>query len=426
MVFNGNIGTKKIVAEFKQTNKQFLAHHTVCQASNQCTNLEARSTFESTDINNFAHSLLVTINLREWGYEHEFNLKSDTKRNGWVLDYNLDMHLQSLDKSKYQWNVYINPAQSGVVLAVPSRTVAVEANYKIPQEILGKYDASVTTYLDKVKQPNKHSTVGFSGEIKRGSTENSFVTSGALKFSHPNVKELKVTGESELNPDTQSLSGSLLFDVFKTTNQAILVSVNYGNSDRSQRGFNLTSELKVESKELGIDYLFAGHAGANLDRRQLSLSGVASAPTKDARVSSYVSVNDELVEVILTAFNEELIRLTARLDVDKQNAAAEASARILGVEPITGKVEVIGASVKGHVQRGDLIRVNGEITPTKEANLEVLGSGKQLLKTRISFSPQDFLASEYQINDKDFKDIVVRKHRVYYNVSILLTNFILF
>jgi len=152
--------------------------------------------------------------------------------------------------------------------------------------------------------------------------------------------------------------------------------------------------------------LFAGHAGASLDRRQLSASGELSAPTKDARLSSYVSVSDELVEIILTGFNEELVHLNAHLDLDKQSASAEASARILGVEPITGKVEVVGASIKGNVKRGNLVQINGEVTPGSEASLEVIGSGQQLLKTKLSLNTQNFLASEYNINDKDFKQFV--------------------
>lgn len=423
-VFNGNLGNKKTVAELKVTNKVFLASHTVCEGNKQCTNLKAQSVLEAADVNSFSHTLLVTIDLREWGYEHEFNLKSETKRNGWTLEHDLDMHLQSLDKSKYQYNVYIKPSRSGIELAIPSRTIAVEAIYKIPEGVLGKYDASVSAYLDKVNQPNKISKVGFSGEIKRGDSDNSLKSSCTLKFSHPNVKELKVVGTAELNADAQALKSELLFDVFKTTNQALLVAVNYGNSDKSQRGFNLTSELKVESQGLGIKYVFAGHAGASLDRRQLSVSGELSAPTKDSRLSSYVSVTDELVEIILTAFNEELVHLTAKLDFDKQKASVDAKARILGVEPVVGEVEVVGASVKGSIKRGNLVQISGEITAGKEASLRVLGSGKEILSTKLSLSSKDFLAPEYKINDADFKEFVVSlmqfENRAKYNNFVLL------
>lgn len=406
-VFTGNVGSKRIVADLKVTNKVFLASHTVCEGQKQCTNLKAQSELKAADINSFSHSLLVTINLREWGYEHEFNLKSDTIRNGWTLEHDLDMHLESLDKSRYQYNVYIKPSKSGIVLAIPSRTIAVEAVYKIPDGFLGKYDASVSAYLDKVNHPNKISTVGFTGDIKRGASDNSLKSSCTLRFSHPNVKELKVIGDAELNADTQALKSSLKFDVFKATNQALLVSVNYANSDKSQRGFNLTSELRVESKGLNIEYIFAGHAGASFDRRQLSVSGELSAPTKDSRLASYVSVTDENVEIILTAFNEELVHLTAKLDVEKQNAAVTAKARILGVEPVVGNVEVLGASVKGNIKRGDLVQISGEITPGKEASLLILGSGKEILKTKLSLGSKDFLAPEYKINDNDFKQFVV-------------------
>lgn len=405
---NGNVGTKKIVAELKATNKVFLASHTVCEGgSKQCTNLKASSVLESSDLNNFSHTLLVTINLREWGYEHEFNLKSETKRKGWSLDHDLDMHLKSLDKSKYQYNVYIKPSKSGIILAVPSRTIAVEAVYKIPAEGFGKYEASIATYLDKEKQPNKISTVGFSGEIRRGNSENSLKTSCALKFSHPNVKELKVVGSSELDFDSQAVSASLEFDVFRATNQAILVNVKYANTDKSQRGFNVTSELKVESKGLGIEYIVSGHAGASLDRRQLSVSALISAPSKDSRLGSYVSVYDNSVEIILTAFDEELVHLNANFDLEKQKASAEAKGRILGAEPVEGKVELTGASVKGHVQRGNLVKVTGEVTVGKEASLTIVGSGKELLTTKVSLGSENFLASEYKINDQDFKQFVV-------------------
>lgn len=354
------------------------------------------------------HDLIANFDFRKYGYEHAFNLKAITKRNGWVLDHDLEIYLETNEpEKKYTYNSYIKPKESGIKLIIPSRTVAIVTKYEVPSEILGQYEVSVAAYLDEKNQPQKHSTIGFAGKVNRDAKENAFITQWTLKFSHPNVKELKVAGKGELNAAAQTLHGSLLFDVFKTTNEAIAVDVKYGNIDKSQGGFNLTSELTVQSKGLDIDYVFSGHAGANWNRRQISAGGLISAPTQDARLSSYVSVTNELAEIQLIAFNEEMVHLKANLDIEKQKASVLASARLLGVEPIVGNAEIVGASVIANLKRGNLLKVDGEVTVGKQASLLVVGSGKELIKTKLSLSKQDFLATEYVINDADFKQFVV-------------------
>lgn len=401
------MGNQKVVAELKITNKAFNIVHTVCEGNQPCTYLKLESIIKAIELNTFKHELFVTIDLRKWGYEHAYNLKALTERKGWQFNHSLDMNLEAQDKTKYQYNVYVKPSESGIVLTIPSRTIAIETTYKVPEELIGKYEVSCSAYLDKLKQPNKRSTIGFVGSLNRDASENAFKTEWTLNFKHPNTKELKVVSNSAFNAGAQTLSASFLFDVFKTTNQAIDVSLNYGNTDKSQRGFNLTSELKVASQGLGIDYVFAGSAGANWDRRQISATSLLSAPTKDARFSSYVSVTNKLAEIQLTAFNEELVHLKADLDLEKQAASVEASARILGVAPLVSTAAITTSGLKANLQRGDLVKVDAEISLGKQASLIVIGTGKELIKTKLSLSSQDFLGHEYVVNENDFKAFVV-------------------
>lgn len=396
------------MAELKLTNKNFVLKNTVCEKSKTggCVNIEVNSNLRRADLNSIYHGLIVVVDLRPLGFQHEFKLSADTELVGWVLNHNLEITLQAQNKANYQYKVYVQPSKSGVTLIIPSRTVAVEAVYVIPNEFVGKYEASLTAYLDKERNPGKKATVGFSGEVQQQG-KSIYKTLGALKINHPSVKELSISGKSELNTDSQLITSTLTIDIFKNTNQQIVIESRLGNTDHTGRGYNITSEISVVSRGLGIDYGASGHAAANLDRRLLTASSRVHGPTQNENFLSFVSLSQQNAQALINVLGEEVLNAQANLDYQRKEAKLHTQAKILGIEPVVTDLTLVGfTQLKGSVVRGVLLNINGEIN-TKEATLNVVGDGKTLLTSRVAFDST--LHSEYNLHDQDLKAYLVSR-----------------
>lgn len=411
MVFNGDLGPKNIIAEIKLTNKNFHIRHTICEEKNSpCVNFGINSTILHADWNNFKHNLLVVVDLRKLGFAHEFILNSDTTREGLVLLHDLDIQLKSDEKNKYQYHFYVERKKSGVELVIPSRTVAIEAVYNYPETYLGRYVVGVTSYWDKNNAPDKKSSVHFSGAVEPlGKSKLSYKVNGELSVTHPQVKQLKISGKTELKGEEQSVSGQLKLDIFKTTKQAIIINANFGNSDRSENGFNLTSAISLISKDLALDYSLKQNAGLNLEKKVFSFVNELVGPTSSDRFGLYVSGSTRNLDFSLAAFNEDLIKANAQLDLDKRIAAVEATIRLLGTEPILATARIVPLSAaSASVTRGSLLKLSADFKVDKELSLIVIGSGKTLLSGKIALDKTNLLATDYELNSKEFKDFVVR------------------
>lgn len=417
MVFNGQIGPKNIQAELKVTNKEFHIRHTICESVKPCINLSVSSSLSDLDWSHFTHNLLVTVDLRKLGFAHEFNLKADTKRDGWLIYHTLDTHIQSADQNKYQYNVYVNPTTAGVVLSIPTRTAAVEATFKYPQSYIGQYQATITSYLDKKNDPNKRSIIGFTGEIKRQG-KYVFVATGALTASHPSVKELKISGESILNGDDHSISSTLKFDLFKQTNQAIVLSMHYASTDKSLKGFNVTSEISLKSAGLGLDYSFREIVGASWPRRLLTHTSEFVGPTGKERFGVYLTVTDKSSNLVLVVLDEELLKASGELDTNKKTIVLESLVKLLGSEPITTEVKLSTSGAESHIKHGNYLSIDAEAAVGKALSFRAVGQSKQLLNIKVALDQANLLSTDYDVNEKEFKEFVVSIFFFLYSVIL--------
>lgn len=158
------MGPRNYASELKITDKQFHTKYSGCAKKNSCTNFEAKSSLEQSDLNGFKHNLEVAIDLRKVGFPHEFGLKSETSRENFKFSHTLDAYLQSKDKPEYQYSVFINPKEAGVLVSMPKREIALDASYKYPQSFYGTYESTITFFIDKRNKPQLKSEVGFKGK----------------------------------------------------------------------------------------------------------------------------------------------------------------------------------------------------------------------------------------------------------------------
>lgn len=417
MVFNGKIGPKNVQAELKLTNKQFHLQHTICESDKPCIHLGVNSQLSDLDWKQFTHNLLVTVDLRQLGFSHEFNLKADTKFDGHSIEHTFDTQIQSADQNKYQFKVYLNKLKSGIELSIPKRTATIEATYEYPkQSVLGVYRTLLTIHLDKKNKPDKFSTIGFRGEIgKRGPKK--YAVSGQLVANHPSVRELSVSTQTELDIETQSIGSKVTFDLFKSREHAIVVEAKLDNSDHSLKGFNLTYALSLKSHGLGLDYLFHENTAVSYARRDYSYTYEFRGPTSKERFGVYLTGDITKVELTAVVFDEELLRGVAKLDTAKKTIELESTVKLLGSEPIQTHVGVSLGAANAHIKQGSFLSIEAEAALNKALNFKAIGNQKTLLNIHVALDQGHLLSTNYDVNDKEFKEFLVRI-RLFFFISM--------
>lgn len=419
-VLNGLVGPRKIVTEIKMTDKNFHIKHTMCEEKKQCINFEFLSVIKHMDVNKFNHELLISMDLRQLGYTHEFGLKALTSRENLQFDHTVDMHFHSQDKSKYQYSVYIHPKSAGITLTLPTRIVSLEGQFKYPDprqsKLIGDYDASITLYLDKAKKPNHKGEVGLSASITRRDTGliPSYIGQGEFKFQHPTIKPFIVNGEFDMNGPDQIVNGKLELDVFKSTDQKIIATAKYGNvvepsTDGIFNGFNVTTEVNIKSKGLKFNMGFTGHTGLSLEKRQFSVSSNLELPIRDFRFGNFFFISTDQYEILINYFNENILHTIANYDLHKHTGNIKSTLKTFGgtTPPaiFNGKMNDI-TSFEFELSQDQLYKIKGELKLGKVASIVVSNSkvNKRILVGSISFDQT--LGTEFNVDDQLLKEFV--------------------
>lgn len=407
MVFNGQIGPKNVQAELKLTNKEFHLQHTICESDKPCIHLKVESSLSDLEWKKFTHNLLASVDLRPLGFAHEFNLKAYTKRDGYNIEHTFDTQIQTADQNKYQLNAYIKPQNAGLVLTIPKRTAAVEAVFSYPKgELIGVYQATITSYLDKKNNPSKYSKIGFTGEIKRPS-KFTFVSTGSLIASHPSVKDLKISGESEFNGEKQLISGNLKFDVFKNTNQAIVVAAKLASTDAISKGFNSTAEVSLKSSGLGLNYVFTEIAGVSYAKKAVSYVYELRGPTPKDRFGFYFNADLKHAETSVVIFNEDILKAKALVDAEKKSLSVESAVKLLDLDPLSNKLTVSVKGANAQIKQGNFIAIETDASFGKALSVKATGNQKQLININIALDQSNLLSTDYNVYDKEFKEFFV-------------------
>lgn len=403
-ILNVFIGQRNFAGELKFTDKEFHVKYTGCEEKNRCTNLETKSLLTDATIEGFKHNLVITIDLRQVGFSHEFGLKADTSREGWKFLHSVDAYLQAQDKPEYQYSLFINPSDAGASLTLPQRQVALDASYKYPGGSgFGVYDGTVSFYMDKKNKPRQKTEVGFRGEVKQ-SDKNMITGKGDIHFVHPRVKQLRVGGEFGANIDAMDVKSKLEFDVFTNPMDAIVVIVNFGNTDTSGRGFNVTNDIEVSSKGLGFNLKYHEHTGLSFDQKLITIGKELTLPIEDFRFGIITTVNDRSSEVLVTGFGKPVFRSNANYDIGKQDFSVETVVQCLTSDPVVQKTEIKGLTEGSFtMHKGKLFNIDSGYGIGKDIHLLVNGAGKEIFNGKIALDQSHFLTSTYHVDEAQIK-----------------------
>lgn len=408
-IVNVSVGPQNVVIEFKATDKNFLAKYTVCQQTKQCINIEARSQLEKSDAEHFKHLLMVSIDLRELGYTHEFGLKADTARTGYVFEHSIDMHLQAQNKPQYQYNFYIQPKKSGAILTLPSRVVALETVYSYPdQSVFGKYQVSGAFYLDKKNSPNKKAEISTDFDLTR-TNKNVLTGKGELKFMHSGMKPLVLSGSTKMDPEKQLVEGQMEADIFENPKNKIVMKALYGNTDTTGKAYNVTVDVSLVSEGLNLNAAFQGHSGLSFERRYMSVGGSIVLPISEFKFGSFMFAGDEGFEVLLQGLNEDLFRANGNYDFKKQDFQFGSFLKFPGINAFEGRGDIKGLThAQFKANQGDVVVFEGIYDLGKELSAKLTSKGQNVVTGRIALDQSHFLSTEYKIEDNQINEFVKR------------------
>uniref|UniRef100_A0A182S8Q8 Uncharacterized protein n=1 Tax=Anopheles maculatus TaxID=74869 RepID=A0A182S8Q8_9DIPT len=158
-----SVGKISLHHESRVQPNDFRIKTNVCDEKKKCTKLELSSKLERAS-GSFKHEALVSLEVQQMGYEHEFGLSAKTSANGLNFDHTTDMQLKQKNQPKYQYLFYVHPTSAGASLVLPTRTIAVEGVLNLPKEKFGLFDGSVSFYLDKKNEPDNKATFAVRGE----------------------------------------------------------------------------------------------------------------------------------------------------------------------------------------------------------------------------------------------------------------------
>ncbi|XP_053670702.1 apolipophorins [Anopheles nili] len=400
-----SVGKYSAHHEARVQPNEFSMKTSVCDEKKKCTKLELLSKLER-GASSFSHNAVVSVEVQQMGYEHEFGLSAKTSANGLKFDHTTDMYLKEKKQPKYQYLFYVHPTSAGASLILPTRTIALESSLNLPKDKFGPFDGSVSFYLDKKNEPENKATFALRGETKLlGSTGVS--ANAGLTFSHPTIKALAIRAKGALDGDKHTADGSVEFDIFKKAGDKIVAKVSYSNSDKSFKGFNITSEASVSSKGLGLNCGFSGHSAMSLATRQASAAGSLTLPFEGYTFGSYFFGSPESFDFMVTRFGEDFVRAQGTFDTKKYTGDVSTTFKFVPTRPVVFHTQMSGlSSAKFSFKQGQFFSADGTFGVDKALVLNVVGEGKPLLNAKVTLDASHFLSTEYKVDEANAKSFL--------------------
>ncbi|XP_039496507.1 apolipophorins [Drosophila santomea] len=397
--FMGNLGTKNGLGTLKITNKEFNTKFSVCEEKRQCTNIIVQSivSIDEQKLDAVEHTTLIIVDLRELGYPYEFELKSQNTRQGFKYQYHLDSFIITGNNFKYQFTANIQPTSSTIKLTLPKRQILFETTQKIPTDgsLFGHYEQTASFFIDKLQRPDDVARFTAFVDVT-GSERVALNANGQLKFEHPTIRPLSISGRLNGDVNQQIANAEIIFDIFKLSEQKVVGNSELRNS-RSQNGFNIASTTTVKSAGLQFQYQINSNAAVNIEAHEYNIGLEVNNGEIDVKAISFL--NKEKLEISLSESNKHIIHIVGDFYKQKRYAKFNTKVQILDKNPIEITSEVQPNSAKIVLKRQDDIDGNVELKLGKEFKIDVSGSGKPLFNGRVALDATNFLQTNYVINE---------------------------
>lgn len=361
----------------------------------------------------YAHELFVLVDLLELGFDKEFQLRSDTSRQP-HFKHELEIRLRAKNQQQYVYHVHIGDGRALTELRLPKRTIALEAAYKLPAQLpFGAYELSVTSYPDRVNQPDRKAQLLAAGSVTKSDTSGGTLkTTGELRFAHPLIRPLAIRAQTLVQgarlggaiAAEQKASARVELDIFRTAEQTLVLSAWAGRELDTQtlRTVNTTCGASAKSAGFAVDAQADAHAGASWDRREVSAAFGWNGGKDCGQLAAYVFAGAETgAEAGVRAGDVDAVRVTAKQSADGNCALLVALQPVLvpQAKPLRASVKTTGwRSVQVQVTRPGAFSADAELTWAKVALVQLSdGAGKELLKAQVALDAAHLLAADVQM-----------------------------
>jgi archaellum component FlaC len=398
-----NVGQRNYASELKVTDKEFNAKYSGCEGKSKCTKVSMRSALQKPSMEAFSHTFDFVVDMRPIGASHEYGIKSDTNRDGFKFRHAFETYLKAGNKPEYSYTFFVDTKQLTAKLDIPTRQVALEGSYKYPEKSqFGVYDGTLAFYIDKTNRPQQKSEVSFSGELKQN--KGVMTGKGDIYLAHPKIKKLRVGGEFSTNIDAMDTSSKLEFDIFNNPADMIVITTKLQNSDTSGYGFNVTGDVEINSKGLGINAKYHEHAGLSFEKRLITFGNELVLPVKDFKFGYDFVLDQDNSDFVVTAFAQPIVSSSAKYDFNKYDMETESKVQWPGSVPLVQKATVTGLT-KGNfmLNKGQQFQVDSGYELGKDLYVVVKGSGKEIFNGKVLLDANHFMKSNYHIDEPQLK-----------------------
>lgn len=432
VIFEAHVSdVKRVSFTLVRNIRDFQVAASMCQENNKCYVIDMK-TVHDVDVAaaTFRHEVTILVDLLHLVGNKEFFLKSTTFREkGGKFNHNSETRLSGGPGSPvYKYIVQMDRQQTTVKLELPKRIIATYFVYKTPlsvtlsgggaSQIFGHYELSTTSYLDEKNEPKKAAALTFIGDLS--GNERKVSGSGALRFTHPAIREMKIEGNGDFNADKAQATGRLTFDIFQRNADAIVLAANVGNADSlslSSKAFNVTASVSIKSVGLDLDILVDGHAGASLNRREVSSAASIQTPLSVGKCGYFYRNTERDLTLVIFGDGKDLVRIEGQSD-EGHSASIKSTVNSLSSSssaPFEAEASTeLWKSVSGKLKYGSKFSATGEAEVGKWISFVFYGDkGREIFNGKLQLDTEHFMTSTYKVSEEDFKTFMVRHIKRY-------------
>ncbi|XP_072754262.1 apolipophorins [Anoplolepis gracilipes] len=407
IVLNAKFDPAAIVGELKLSNKEILVSNSYCEQSKDCAHFKLQSSYDTDQKNYLNHQIIVEVDLKKFNVPAEFGLKTSTEIKDSKFDHSANLYLHSSkDTSQYSYQVYIHPKEGGVILTLPNRELAIISTLDLPKtKQTGAFKVDVSVYLDRKNKPSERTGLVAAGDINIAKETGS--VSGEVKFIYPSQpKDMAVKGRLHYGGQ-HLLDANMDIDVFAKKTQKISITAKL-LQENIEKGRNLTSVIEVNSRGQQLKVDLKSHAV--LAEYAIGFGSVLTyndVHQKMKNVGVLFSANPKEVYLLVNAPNQQLLKVDAKLQLEKNLQKLDAEVTIVGNKPTIINVEANNwnsfkyleyqqdnpntkVSANGRVVLGQLAEVHADVFKD--------GVKKNLFHVLVYLDQEKFLKPDFGYN----------------------------
>ncbi|XP_046751140.1 apolipophorins [Diprion similis] len=412
-----NFGPSSIVSEYKLTDKEVFVLNSYCEQSADCAQVKLQSKSSQTGLKRSRENTLE-VDLRKFNVPYEFGLKSNSvfdPQSGYDESTSLYLH-SSKGKTEYSYQGYLHSTESGVILTLPNREVALIGIVNLPKnKRSGGYKIDISLYLDRKRSPKEKTSLITTGDVQ---IEKSAISiTGESKLTYPSQhKDLSVKGKLHVG-GAHLLDANLDIDVFAKRNQKIIVVAKVLKTPiNDNTGYNVTGSLSVTSsgQRLKVDvdeYL-------TVSRKEIAFGSFLAYTDEHQKPKSTgveFSANPQGVHLLIKSPDQELIKANSKLELAKNSLKIDTDIAVFNNAPLITTLEVRDMNTFKYLayetdNPNNKLEAGGRVVLGQIAEVHADsfkdGAKKELFRIRIRLDERNYLKLDFSFEKNNVAQVI--------------------